>query len=84
MILHYVADGAGLIVKGAAALDSEIFGHGDLNTLDMSAVPERLQKRIRKTRIKHAVDRPLAKIVIDAKNGLLVECAEQNRVQSPG
>ncbi len=44
MILYYVADRAGLIVKSSAALDSELFGHGDLNILDMSAVQEGLQK----------------------------------------
>ncbi len=33
MILHYVADGAGLIVKSAAALDPEVFGHDNRSPL---------------------------------------------------
>ncbi len=82
MILHYVADGAGLIVESAAALDSEIFGHSDLNALDMSAVQQGFQKRICETRIEHSVDWAFAQVVVDAKNGLLLESAEQNRIQS--
>src|SRR6266576_2224339 len=83
MILHYVADGAGLIVKGAAALDSEIFGHGDLNTFDMSAIPERLKERIREAGIKHVVDGPLAKVMVDTENCLLLEGPKQNRIEGP-
>src|SRR5207244_8920386 len=64
MILYYVADRAGLVVKGAAALDSEVFGHSDLDTFDMRAIPERLQERVRESGIKHVVDGPLAQEVI--------------------
>ena len=81
MILYYITDRAGLIIKGASALDSEIFRHSDLNTLDVRAIPERLQERIRKTAVKHVVDRLLAKVMIDAENCVLLESPKQNRIK---
>src|SRR5260370_41446059 len=81
MILYYVTDRAGLIIKGSSALDSEIFGNGDLNTLDVRAIPERLQERIRETAVKHVVDRPFAKVMIDAENCVLLESPKQNRIK---
>ena len=83
MILYYVADSAGLIVKSAASLDSEFFSHGDLNILDMRAIPDRLQERIRETAVKHVVNRLLAKVMIDTENCLLLESSQQNRIQRP-
>src|SRR5579872_4614222 len=81
MVLHHIADGSGLVVETAAALDTKILGHGDLHARDVRPVPERLQKGIRKARVKDAVDRPLAQVMIDAKDGPLLEGAEQNRIQ---
>ena len=49
----------------------------------MSAIPERLKDRIREAGIKHVVDRPLAKVMIDAENCLLLESPQQNRIQRP-
>jgi hypothetical protein len=68
MVLYYIANCTGLIVKGTSALDAEIFSHGDLYALDMSSIPERLKKGIREPRVKHVVDRALAEVVIDAKD----------------
>ena len=48
MILDHVADGAGLVVEGASALDAEVLGHGDLHALDVVAVPERLEEALAK------------------------------------
>ena len=81
MILHYVADGSRLIIKSAAPLDAEVFGHGDLHTLDMIAIPKRFQEGISETEEEHVVHRPLAQVVIDAEDCLLVEGAEQSLVE---
>ena len=48
VVLDDVADGAGLVVEGTAALDAEVFGHGDLDALDVVAVPERLEEGVGK------------------------------------
>jgi len=44
MVLNDVTNGAGLIVEGAPALHPERLRHRDLHTLDVSAVPQRLEQ----------------------------------------
>src|SRR5882724_469378 len=84
MVLNNVADGSGLIVETASTLDAEVLGHGNLHTLDISAVPKRLDKSVGETERQHVVDRALAQVVIDAKDVDFVEDAEQNFVQFLG
>ena len=81
MILNHVADGAGLIVECPPALNSEVFRHGDLHTLDLVAVPERLEKRVLEAEENHVMHWPFSQIMIDAEDVLLVESAEQNLVK---
>src|SRR5262249_6096662 len=73
VILHDVADCSGLIVEGPAPLDAEVLRHGDLHTLDMLAVPDRLQERVGEAEERHVPHRPLAQVVVDAKDVRLVE-----------
>ena len=68
MVLDDIADRAGLIVEASSALDSKIFGHGDLHIFDIGPIPERLHERIREPEDQHIVHRPLPQIVIDAKD----------------
>ena len=79
--MNYVADSARLIIKSAAPLDTEIFGHCDLHTLDMVAIPERFQKRIGEAEKEHVVHRPFSQVMVDAEDRLLVEGAEQSLVE---
>src|SRR5499427_10138376 len=81
MILHDVADRTRLIIKRAPPLDPEVFGHGDLHTLDMVAIPERFQECIGEAEEEHIVHRPLAQVMVDAEDRLLVEGAEQRVVE---
>src|SRR5262249_36097443 len=81
VILDYVADGARLIIKRSPPLDTEILRHRDLHTLDMVAIPERFQERIREARKKHVVYWSFSQIVIDAEDGLLIESTEQSLVE---
>jgi len=81
VILNYVADSSRLIIKSAAPLDTEIFGHRDLHTLDMVAIPERFQKRISKAEKEHVVHRPFSQVMVDAEDRLLVESAQQGAVE---
>src|SRR4030095_7006825 len=81
MILNHVANGAGLVVESSPALDAEVFGHRDLDTLDVIAIPERLDKGVRETKDQQVVHRPLSQIVIDSKNVCLVEGTKQDLVQ---
>jgi hypothetical protein len=58
-----VANGAGLIIEIASILHTEAFRHGDLNAVDVDAVPDRLEHRIRKSRIKYVLYWLLAEVV---------------------
>src|SRR5262249_51501694 len=76
-------NGAGLIIKRSPALDTELFGHRDLHTPDVIAVPERLDKRVREAKDQQVIYRSLAQIVVNAKDISFVEGAKQNLVQLP-
>src|SRR5215831_21122865 len=81
MILNHVADRAGLIIERPPPLDPEILRHGDLHALDLIAVPERLEERIREAEEHHVMDGSFSQIMIDAEDVFFVESAEQNLVK---
>src|SRR5215468_9179059 len=81
MILDHVADSACLIIKRTAALHTETLCHGDLNTSNKLAVPERLQESVCKAKKHHVVNRSLAKVVVDAEDAIFVEPGEQYSVE---
>src|SRR5690242_5366992 len=83
MVLDHITDRSGLIVKSAATLYAEILCHRDLNALDAVAVPKSFHKSVGKTEYQHIVDRPFAKVVIDAEDVSFVEDAQQHPVQFP-
>ena len=59
MVLNDVADGARLLVEGAAPLHAEVFRHGDLHALHELAIPERFQERVDEAEKDHVVHRSL-------------------------
>src|ERR1700757_4630893 len=81
MILDHVADRAGLIIERTAALHAEILRHGDLNTSNKLAIPERLQESVCEAKEDHAVNGSLAKVVVDAEDVIFVEPGEQYPVE---
>jgi hypothetical protein len=76
MILNYVTDSAGLVVKSTSALHSKLFRHRNLHALDMIAIPEGLQKRIGKTKKEHVVDWSFSEIMVDPKDRFFVKDAK--------
>src|SRR5262249_27787222 len=83
MILNDIAEGACPIVENSPALNAEIFSHRDLYAVDVIAIPERLQKRVREAKDQQVIHRSLSEVVIDAKDTCLIKSAEQNLVQCP-
>src|SRR5713101_2656646 len=81
MILHHVADRAGLVVERSPALDSKILGHGDLDALDITPLPEGLQEGVREPKKEHLIDGPLTEVMVDPKDRPLVESIEQRTVE---
>ena len=84
MILDDVANGARFIIKGASALDPEIFRHRDLHALHVGPVPEDFGDRVRKAKIQQVLDRPFPEIMIDPEDRVLRKYPVQQAVQLPG
>ena len=81
MVLDHVANGAGLIVESAAPFHAKVFRHGDLHAFDVVAIPERLHEGVGKPEDHHVVHRPLAQVVVDAKDRGFGEDGMQNAVE---
>ena len=77
MVLHHVAQRAGLVVELRAPLDAELLGDRDLHVLDAAAAPQRLEQRVAEAQRQQVLHRLLAEIVIDAKDLLLGEDARR-------
>ena len=75
VVLHHVAQGAGVVVESAAFLHAKVFGHGDLDVGDRFAPPERLEQRVAKSQREQVLHRGLAQVVVDPENLPLAESA---------
>ena len=73
-----------MVVVAAAAFDADLFGHGDLDVVDVAAVPERLVNRVGKPEVHQVLDGLLAEVMVDAENVLFCKGALQVAVQLPG
>src|SRR6266542_506164 len=83
MILHHIANRAGLFVEGSAPSHSEILSHGDLHTIHKVAVPHRLEYEVRKAENQKVLHRRFSQIVVDPENMAFVEYRVENLVQLP-
>ena len=81
MVLHHVADRAGLLVELPASFHPELLGHGDLDPLDVVAVPDRLEEAVGEPEVEEVLHRLLAEVVIDAEDRGLGEELVQRRVE---
>src|SRR6202012_5268802 len=81
VILHNVANCAGGVVEGAAALNTEILGHGDLDALDVVAIPEGLHEGVCEAEHEEVVHRALAEVMVDTKYVYFVEGFVENLIQ---
>mmetsp|Transcript_1197 Transcript_1197/g.3360 ORF Transcript_1197/g.3360 Transcript_1197/m.3360 type:complete len:441 (+) Transcript_1197:13-1335(+) len=73
MVLHDVADDADVVKVACAALDSEIFLEGDLDALDVVAVPDGLENGVGKPESHEVLHKLLPEVVIDAVGLVLGE-----------
>jgi len=68
----------------AAVLDAEALGHGDLDGLDVVAVPERLQHRVGEPEVEQLLQAHLAQEVVDPVELALVHVLVHLLVQRAG
>ena len=66
----------GAVVVAGAAADADVLGGGDLDVVDVVAVPQRLEHAVREAEREHVLDRLLAQVVVDAEHLALVEHCE--------
>ena len=72
MALEHVAEDAGVFVVAAAVAYVEVFENGDLDVIDVVAVPERLEDGVAKAKYDEVLDGVFAEVVIDAEELVLV------------
>ena len=73
VVLHHVAQRAGLLVVAGARADALLLGHGDLHVIDVLLVEQRLEDAVGEAQHQDVLDRLLAEVVIDAEDLPLVE-----------
>ena len=80
----HVAERAGLLEKGGAALDRQLLGHVDLDIVDVPAVPDRFEQAVGEPKREDVLDGLLAEEVVDAEDLGLVESGVEALVERAG
>ena len=73
MVLHHVAQRAGIVVVTPAPFESDGFRDGDLHVVDGRCVPQRLEQRVREPQREQVLHRLFSEVVIDAEDAVFVE-----------
>ena len=81
VVLDQVAQRARVVVVAGAAADAEVLGGGDLDVVDVVAVPDRLEHAVREPERQHVLDGLLAEVVVDPEDLRLVEHAQHLAVE---
>ena len=82
VVLDQVAQRPGLVVEAGAGADADVLGGGDLDGVDVVAVPERLEHAVGEAERHHVLDRLLAEVVVDAEDLRLLEHVSTWRLSS--
>ena len=73
VVLHHVAQRAGLVVVTRAALEADGLSDRNLYVVDRRCVPQRLEQRVREPQREQVLHRLFAEIVVDAEDAIFVE-----------
>ncbi|KAF5304308.1 hypothetical protein FQR65_LT08000 [Abscondita terminalis] len=73
MVLHHVAQRAGLVIEGAALLHAQALGDGDLDVGNGLAPPQRLEQRVAEAHRQQVLHRGLAQVMVYAEDLPFVE-----------
>ena len=81
MIRHHVSQRARLLVISAALLDPDFLGGGDLHTIDVTAVPDRLKNSVTESKDENVLNGFLSQIMIDSINLIFLQYTLKVAVQ---
>jgi hypothetical protein len=81
VVLDDVAGRADAVVVARASADADVLGHGDLHVVDVTAVPQRLEHRVREAQRQDVLDGLLAQVMVDAEDLVGVEDLVHDRVE---
>ncbi len=81
VVLEHVPDDARLFVVAPAVLDPDRLGGGDLDVMDVLAVPDGFEDRVREAEHEEVLHRLFAEVMVDAVDLVLGEGAPHDRVQ---
>ena len=84
MIRDHIPQGTRRVVIAAALLDAQAFGDGDLDVINVIAIPDRLKDAVAKTKYQNILNRLFAQIMIDAIDLSLLYGTQKIGVQSFG
>jgi hypothetical protein len=73
VIDHDISQRTDWVVEVAAVLDAKAFGHSDLNTLHVIAVPDRFKDGIGEPEIQDLLEPHLSEVVIDPVQLVLID-----------
>lgn len=73
MILKHITQDAGGVVVPSPAAQADLFGDGDLDVVDVVAVPEGFENSVGKAKNQQVLYGFFAQVVIDAVNLFLVK-----------
>ena len=73
MVLHHVAQRAGLLVERPAPFHTQRLRCRDLHVIDVIAIPDRLEDPVGEPEHQNVLHRLFAQVVIDAEDLVLVE-----------
>ena len=83
MVLHHVAQGAGMFVeRAAAAFHADRFRGRDLHVIDILAIEQRLEDGVAEAKRQQVLHRVLAQIVVDAIDLSGLRCSRMSRSSS--
>src|SRR5439155_26425020 len=69
------------VVESSAAADAEVLGHRDLDRLDVEAIPDRLQERVREAEEDQVLDRVLGEVMVNPENVPLAEASVKDGIE---
>jgi len=73
MVLKHVPQHAGLFVVTGAVLHAQLLGGGDLDVIDVAAVPHGLEQHIGEPEHQNVLDGLFGQVMIDAVNLVFME-----------